>query len=318
MTELVGHYTDHLMSDPYSMAVQSSLAKAKAQELADQGLLLLTTCLRVELYGTRRQVEQVTPQLLGEPRAVLPTSIEVGRRLAEIAAGVHSQILGEGHIAHQVGQALQALRPGLPIRRLAELALAVGRAAQQCQSFHAATDYEQIVCTLVDGYMGQDHRGQTLYLVGAGMIGRSLLLSDLPARFSMTRVVSRDPKRLRKKLRGMPLPTLDFIRPEVVALPRERDSVFVIATSEVTDQYAASLERLIDYVEPRAIIELSSLPVLSAAYRERESYTNMYSPRFLKCVEANNRALARRIGAVREDIFCRLENAISHYEQRTA
>src|SRR5690242_2161240 len=116
--DFIGHYKDHSMFDPYRMAVHSAAVKQRMQSLAAQGLLLLTTCLRVELYGDRRAVQTQSADLIGSPKGSLFGTDEIAQRLAEIAAGTRSQILGESYIREQIGQVADLLAPSSPMRRL--------------------------------------------------------------------------------------------------------------------------------------------------------------------------------------------------------
>lgn len=307
--DLVGHYRDHSMSDPYTMAVESALVKLKMRRLADQDLLLLTTCLRVELYGSYRKIEQASPEILGNPRGILPVATDVVQRIAEITAGVHSQILGESYIAEQVTQAVGYLKHESALRYVAEVAIEIGRAAQRRHAFYATANYDRIVQDLVDEDLGAGQRGQTLYIVGAGMLGRSILASPLHGRFDAIRMISRDPKSVRKKCRHIHIPSLGFCQIDDLDPSREPNSVFLVATNDVSETYRQSLEALIARIEPRAIIELSSLPTLSTEIQNSETYTNMYSARFLSFLETNNRLLNTRRNLVMEDIRSSLRAA---------
>jgi Glutamyl-tRNAGlu reductase, N-terminal domain len=310
--ELIGHYKDHSMFDPYRMAVHSAAVKHRMQSLAAQGLLLLTTCLRVELYGDRAAVQTQSTDLIGNPKGSLFGTDEVAQRLSEIAAGTRSQILGESYIGEQISQVVDLLPPYSPMRRLASLAIEIGKEAQTRYSFFASADYDKIVLDLINEAIGMDGIGGTLYLVGAGMLGRSILLGELPRRFRTTRIISRDPKGLRRKLRGLTIPPIEVGRADNLKPAKESNSVVVIATNEVADTYRSTLEALFWAIEPSRIIELSSLPAFASLQQRSGSYVNMYSDKFKRILAVNNEALASRLEPVKVHIREAIREARSH------
>jgi hypothetical protein len=256
----------------------------------------------VELYGDQGAVQTQSADLIGSPKGSLFGTDEIAQRLAEIAAGTRSQILGESYIGEQIGQVANLLAPSSPMRRLAALAVEIGKEAQRRYSFFSTADYDRIVLDLVNEAIGVDCTGGTLYLVGAGMLGRSILLGDLPRRFRSTRIISRDPKGLRKKLRGLAVPPIEVGRVNNLKPAREPDSVVVIATNEVADTYRCTLEALFRAVEPSTIIELSSLPAFASLQQCSGGYVNMYSDKFKRILAISNEALASRLELVKSHI----------------
>jgi glutamyl-tRNA reductase len=310
--DFIGHYKDHSMLDPYRMAVHSAAVKHRMQSLAAQGLLLLTTCLRVELYGDRGAVQTRSADIIGSPKGSLFGTVEIAQRLAEIAAGARSQILGESYIGEQIGQAAELLEPSSPMRRLAAVAVEIGKEAQRKYSFVATADYDRIVLDLVNEAIGLGCTGGTLYLVGAGMLGRSILLGELPRRFRSTRIISRDPKGVRKKLRGLAIPPIEVGRADNLTPARQSGSVVVIATSEVADTYRCTLEAMFRAVEPSTIIELSSLPAFASLQQCSGGYINMYSDRFKRILAVSNEGLASRLELVKNHIREAVREARCH------
>ena len=181
-------------------------------------------------------------------------------------------------------------------------AIDIGVAARNRHLFNATANYDKIVIDIVDARLGSDTLGNTLYIIGAGMLGRSILFSGLPRRFVGTRLLTRDPKALRKKLRGVVIPSLKCACPSEVDVSPEPRSVFVIATGDVAEPYQRVLEELIRRVEPSATIELSSIPAFSQAFADTAHYTNMYSEYFLSFVRTNNELMEAKAEAVKEDI----------------
>jgi glutamyl-tRNA reductase len=134
------------------------------------------------------------------------------------------------------------------------------------------------------------------------MLGRSILLGDLPRRFRSTRIISRDPKGVRKKLRGLAIPRIEVGRADNLKPAKESDSVVVIATNEVADTYRSTLEALFREIEPSTIIELSSLPVFASLQQCSGGYVNMYSDKFKRILGVSNEALASRLELMKNHI----------------
>jgi glutamyl-tRNA reductase len=188
------------------------------------------------------------------------------------------------------------------MRRLAALAIEIGKEAQRRCSFFATVDYDRIVPDLTNEAIGMNRIGGTLYLVGAGMLGRTILLGDLPGRFRPTRIISRDPMNVRKKLRGLPIPPVEVHRADNLEPAKDSNSVVVIATNELADSYRCTLEALFQAVEPGTIIELSSLPAFANLQQCSGDYVNMYSDKFKRILAVSNEALTSRLELVKSHI----------------
>jgi glutamyl-tRNA reductase len=93
-----------------------------------------------------------------------------------------------------------------------------------------------------------------------------------------------------------------LIRPAEIGLACEPRSIVVIATTDVNDEYAAMLRNALLRLEPRAIIDLSSMPVLSSSAVGKLNYVTMYDEVFLSYVEKNNKQLAARLPLVCSEI----------------
>jgi glutamyl-tRNA reductase len=309
MEDLIGRYVEHSSSTPYRMAMRSASIKHLGPELGKNGLLLLTTCLRVEIYGRRTTVDQFSNSIFGEGSAAeISGASSITQRLAELSAGLHSQILGENYISHQIENAISNLPADNPIYSLAQLAIDVGRAARARQNFIASLNYDAIVRQIIEDSYQPGERPSDLYIVGAGMLGRELIARELGLTFLRRTLVTRNPKNLRKKLQ-LSDPTIGYARIDDVENKVNPASSVVIATTEVTDEYRASLENWITNLQPRTIIDLSSIPVLTSFDDSMPRYVSMYGDRFLSFVTENNEQLAPRKAGIRGQIATILSTA---------
>lgn len=152
----------------YTTVSTSAAELSRLQEAvraAHPGAALVVSCQRLEAYGTAACECAAAVRLSGYD-AVL--------RLAEVAAGLHSVILGEEQILAQVRAAFAPARGDL--RRAADIAVAAAR------ELRAATDFQSHAGALLDRALrlaGIGGEG-TLLVLGTGQMAR-LVASRAPA-----------------------------------------------------------------------------------------------------------------------------------------
>lgn len=303
MTELHGIYIDHQMTTPFAMAELSAKIKPLATGLARSGILLLATCVRVEAYGDGAALRNIDSTIFsGLSCERIEGRAAIARRLAQIASSAHSQILGESYVSHQLAKSIELVDPKFPISEVARFALDIGRAARERHGFIASFNYDQIVRDIIAGRFADGDSPDRLYVIGAGMLGRGLIRSGVGERFRSTIVVTRNPKALRKRLRLHSDIEVEPMRPEEIGQEREPRSMVVIATADVNGEYEAILQNGLLRLEPRIIVDFSSIPVLSDAAISKLSYVNMYSGEFLQFIEHNNKQLAPKLPLLFSDI----------------
>lgn len=300
------------------MAQLSAKTKPLATELASSGVLLLTTCVRVEAYGERSALNNVDSTIFsGLSYDRIEGTVAVAQRLAEIASSAHSQILGESYVSHQLAKAIGLVSPNLPIFHVARFALDVGRAARERLRFIASFNYDQIVRDIIADRLPNGEQPDRLYIIGAGMLGRGLIRSGVGERFHSTIVVTRNPKSLRKRLRSCADIGVTLMRPEEIGQERESRSIVIIATADVNDEYATILLNGLQRLEPRTIVDLSSIPALSNAEVRKLNYVNMYSDEFLRFIKHNNKKLAPKLPLLFSDIEATLRTVQIYLSSKT-
>lgn len=317
MTELLGLYVDHQMTSPFAMAQHSAKIKPIANDLARCGVLLVTTCLRVEAYGDECALKNIDSAIFsGFSCERIEGAAAIAQRLAEIASGAHSQILGESYIGDQLAKATECLDPNLPIFQIARLAIDMGRAARERQRFIASFNYDQIVRDIIADRFQNGELPDCLYMIGAGMLGRELVRSGVGERFRSTVIVTRNPKNLRRRLRAMTDKEFALMRPAEVGRVPEPRSIVVIATSDVNEEYLTILENALLRLEPRTIVDLSSIPVLSKTAVGKIKYVTMYDEEFLQFIDKNNNHLAPKLPTLCSDIEATIRNCESIFPRR--
>ncbi|UVK35854.1 hypothetical protein LHFGNBLO_006085 (plasmid) [Mesorhizobium sp. AR10] len=310
MSKLLGLYSDHQMTAPLTVAQHSAQIKPLAADLARSGILVVTTCARVEVYGEEPALRDVDTTIFsGFSYARIEGAAAIAQRLAKIASSAHSQILGESYIGDQLTKAIELVNPNLPIFQIARLAIDTGRAARERQRFIASFNYDQIVRDIIADRFADGDVPDRLYIIGAGMLGRGLIRSGVGERFRSTVVVTRNPKNLRKRLRPWTDIQVVLMRPAEIGYPREPRSIVVIATADVNDEYEATLQDTLLRLEPRTIVDLSSVPVLSGASVRKLNYVSMYHDEFLRFIEQNNKRLAPKLPLLFSEIKAKLQMA---------
>ncbi|PBB58147.1 MULTISPECIES: hypothetical protein [Mesorhizobium] len=310
MSEFAGFYVDHQMTSPFAMAQHSAKIKPIAHDLARTGVLLVTTCLRVEVYGQEYALGGIDSTIFsGFSSERVEGAAAISQRLAEIASGAHSQILGENYISDQLVKSIELLDPNLPIFQIVRLAIDIGRASRARARFIAPFNYDKIVKDIIADRFPNGELPDSFYMIGAGMLGRELIKSGVGERFRSTVIITRNPKNLRKRLRAWTDIDVVLTRPAEIGQAREPRSIVVIATTDVNDEYRAILQKALLRLGPRTIVDLSSIPVLSKDEIGNLNYVTMYDEEFLQFIDQNNRKLAPKLPVLFSDIKATLRTA---------
>jgi len=316
MGELLGLYIDHKMNAPLTIAQVSEKIKPLSADLGRAGILLVATCARVEVYGEATALKEVNSTIFsGLSYERVEGAFAITQRLAEIASSVHSQILGESYISQQLAKATKFVSPTFPICQIARSAINMGRAVRERQRFIASFNYDQIVRDIIADRFPTGELPDRLYIVGAGMLGRGLMRSDVGKRFRSMVVVTRNPKNLRKRLRFLADIEVALLRPTEIGCAHEPRSIVVVATADVNDEYEATLQEALLRLRPRTIVDLSSIPVFSGPALKDLDYVTMYGKEFLSFIKQNNSQLAPKLPLVFSDIEATLKSTRMDVQQ---
>jgi glutamyl-tRNA reductase len=181
--------------EPWSMAITAEVAGAEERRLLAELIerlaadhpdwVLLSTCHRVELYGFGD-----APQL---DRELLLTVGEAAvARLARVAAGLESAVIGEDEVLHQVREALRLARSARPLdgrlQRLFETAIAAGRRARAGRTASSGGLAQRAVAWL---QQRSALAGRPVVVAGAGRMGSALAHAAANAGAELT-IASRD------------------------------------------------------------------------------------------------------------------------------
>ncbi|PBB39938.1 hypothetical protein CK222_30905 [Mesorhizobium sp. WSM3866] len=302
MSEFLGNYVDHEMTSPWAMARRSAKVKPISNDLARNGVLLVASCVRVEVYGQVQALRSIDKTIFsGFSPARIEGAVNIIRRLAEIASGARSQVLGDNYIGDQLVKAIKPLDKKLPIFQMVRLAIDVGRASRERQRFTASFNYCHVIRDIIADRFPSGELPDCLYMIGADKLARELIRGGVGERFRSTTIVTRNPKNLRKRLRAWTDIDVALARPADIENARPR-SMVVISGADVNDEYQAVLQSALLRLEPRTIVDTSQVPVLSRLALADINYVTVFDEEFLRAVDKNNRQMSLKLPRVLADI----------------
>ncbi|MFO0826146.1 MAG: hypothetical protein U0792_24020 [Gemmataceae bacterium] len=254
---LVCHYLDH-----ESVEDEQLLNALAAEARRTAGIPRLVTCHRIERYS-----DENPPGLLGEQwsgsRTPLTPQTVVGdeavlSRLVGIAAGLRSQIIGESAIERQVAAFVDLLSNTDPIKPFGRIALELARQLRQRFGLQAPSH----------GLLAlRDFRRRSpcdcLMAVGAGMVGQEVVEQYRSLGYGRLLVISRDPKRARRRLGSGFDRSMVRSLARVLEDPPRTDFDLIVATSDVPESYRLQAQELARSAHCRGIVDVSAEPIVT-------------------------------------------------------
>ncbi|MFF2747741.1 hypothetical protein ACFVVA_19585 [Kitasatospora sp. NPDC058048] len=241
--------------------------------------LLLHTCHRVEWYEAEPAKAVTAPFSIRLSRRIAGHEAAASR-LARIAAGAMSLILGEQFVFQQVHSAFDRLPAGHPLRPVGAEVLLLASQARRRFGLRARLDYRDLVRTLLDA---SATHSRNLVIVGGGMLAQAVAheLGDDRRVF----VLTRSPKKLRRLLRSGAAKATVLRITELPDTVRDSGFDLVLATSGLTPQYRDHIARLADSAARSLVIDLCATPVL----HDRSNYQHLHHPAVTDLIEDANR-----------------------------
>jgi glutamyl-tRNA reductase len=202
-------------------------------------LVLLSTCNRVEVYGTTPRLNgnvdalfrQLSPACAGRPAAdarpflYVKEGAEAVKHLFAVASGLDSMVLGETEITGQVKQAYQAAHEakltGRVMNRVFQAALQTAKEIRTRTLIgRGATSVGSVAVELAEKVFGHDLTQQTVMIIGAGKMGETCVRHLAKRRPRAILVCNRSPERaaaLAGAFDGRAVPYEDCLRAMVEA-----------------------------------------------------------------------------------------------------
>ncbi|MGW0660109.1 hypothetical protein [Streptodolium elevatio] len=250
--------------------------------------MLLHTCQRIEWYtagdssASIRMLES-RPRIWGRHRALI--------RLAQIAAGTRSLVLGERFIHRQVVDAVGRLTSDHPLFQLTTSALRLAEQAREEFDLRAEVDYSDLPTLLLTP------RGDArqLLVIGGGMLARAVA-SAPPAGYERVVMLTRGPRKLRRLVEG--LGNVTVVRaPSLETALADRPYDTVIATTNLHPEYRRRVADAASSPRCGGVVDLCCAPALD---QRPKRYHHLYDPEVLHTLAAANRDLAERAAHARQ------------------
>lgn len=258
--------------------------------------MLLHTCQRIEWYAN--DCTALAPISLPKVSRTIFGHHQVCARLAQIAAGTKSLILGEQEILSQVEAACKRLPSAHLLVPAVHEALELAKQARVMFALTATTDYPELARRLIESTQGATPR--MLVVIGGGMLARSVAEECFPGR-NVT-LVTRRPKKLARHLTfpqsAVVVKKINDLREELANI----DYDVVIATSSLTPSYCAQVTSLVLAERCRAIVDLCAVPTLD---RTQVNYRHLHDAGVLQIIEEANKAMIERAAQARAWIEAR-------------
>lgn len=251
--------------------------------------MLLHTCQRIEWYAVGNPPASIPalrdrPVFLGRQRALI--------RLAQIAAGSRSLVLGERFVFRQVRSAAEQLPSDHPLFPLLVDALDLAEQAREEFHLHANVDYSDLPRSLLDHRDGTEAR--RLLVIGGGMLARAVAASSLGA-YEQIVMMTRGPRKLRRFVDDAD--NITVVR--AASLPKAlagRPYDTVIATTNLSPEYRARVTEASWSPHCRGVIDLCGEPALE---QRPARYLHLYDPAVLETLAEANRDIVERAARVR-------------------
>lgn len=221
---------------------------ARVQELAARlhpGAAVVVSCQRVEAYSAS-PCDCEAPAHFADGQAL--------QHLAEVAAGLHSVVLGEEQILGQVRRAFDTSLPAL--RRVADIALASARELRR------ETDFNSHAGALLDRALKTAGMtpGGTLLVLGGGQLGRLVARRGRETGFADVIIASRTRPPEIEGVRYVPLSRASALEPVAVIA-----GCLGSAAGEVLPASLPAAALLADLGTPRNFAEGQDAPVVTLA-----------------------------------------------------
>ena len=256
------------------------------------------TCHRVEFYSE-------TPFTLAPPTALSSAWNEIDgrasvlRRLATIAVGADSKILGEAFIAEQCRRPfLKTTVATMPFPCIDKTFLLAQRIKDQYQ-FFASLEYERAAFQLLD--MGRESHPKDLVVFGGGILGRSIANHAISLRYERVFVLTRNPSRCEAAIESSHIEVRSYNQ---FSAPTEADVVIAVHTTQAARK---RIEKVLRSTRGGAVVDFSGE---SNAVNTTLSIQTMHDPSFIDLIERNNSELMPLVPKVRDAIDRELESLV--------
>lgn len=272
-------------------------------ELAGKSVALIT-CQRTELYTDGISAGHGFFGSLASSTVSLNSDHDVLNRLANVCSGVESWFLGEKFISEQVNRAFSKVPSSSLLRNLADSALRISSEVRADTSFYSEHDYPEVAFELIQDTVGS-RKNTPVFILGAGMLGRSVAKSAQELGYEDVTIISRDAKRERQRSR-LDCNVLKFMH--VDDHLNERPFVFISATTDVSQSYRTDIHDFLKSKNCLCVIDLCAVPLIENL--PNTPVLHMYGDKFSSIVQKLNTSLVSKVPHIQAAILDKTEQAI--------
>lgn len=254
--------------------------------------VILSTCLRYErYYFDNLESGYVLPLNWCQVDGIASTL----NRLARIACGIESEILGERFIEVQVAKAFAASPVATPLGALGAEAIAIARTVRERHLHSASTDYDSLTFQVLRKIRSSSRVPKMLVLIGSGMLARAIARRGGSEGYERVAVVTRSPRTLRQDVDG-----LWFAGPPKLFKEHGDSAPFdcVIATTSIDALYLEDLMPIFESRSCASMIDLSAIEI-SDSVSLRQPRATLRSSHFHKEIQSANAQYERALQPAR-------------------
>jgi glutamyl-tRNA reductase len=247
----------------FPMEVREQLITKLQDHPITRNRVMLSTCYRLEIYGTGEPplswFHPHLPETWTDP-------VDVFTHLVRVAAGMDSPAIGEPQIFHQVKRAYLARRPHLTpgLDRLFQEAF---RVAKRIRTETGIQQGHHSVITLTLSYLRRQPRGivAPVLVVGTGEMAQLALKTFTQQGIPVAGVVSRTPERARRIGQAWDLPGMALWGSTYQQLLQNVPAVWLLTSAPHPILRRADLE---GRTHPLHVVDLTLPSVLDPALRD--------------------------------------------------
>lgn len=290
-------YTDHEIERDHATLASAS---EHLRRLGRRDLLL--TCHRVEAYDTT--VNDFPLRDSGLQLEKIVGTDAAFDRLARIAAGTKSQIIGEWPIRNQVHDFVGGLPEGRT-KDLGEAALQVADSVRSEENFYSP-DHATIALQVLQ----KEAHARLLVVFGAGMLGQNLVRTHKQLGFDSALLITRNKKKARRKLRGVEGCHVQNIDRPKMFLPKDSCHV-VVASTHLAEPYLSTVRTMVGLLNCGPIVDVCG----ESIFFDEDGHISLEGPtmrdfiqRFNSQMEAKRKSVEAKIALAKNETVRSLEN----------
>jgi len=279
--------------------VLAGITKQYIAKIQPKETVCISTCLRIEFYSKRPFTLLKPPNELAADWYRLEGVKPVLIRLARIASGVDSKILGERFITFQCMRPfLKTIISNMPFD-LIDKSFEIAQRVKAKYNFESDFSYDDAAHKILN--FDSDTRMKTLVIIGGGLLGQHIACNHGSLQYSNIILITKRVNDCLNDLKSLGhSQSILVTNISDVILPESFDCV--IATNSPNASYTKRLLALINKNSKGQIIDLCASPIINDNNNSNLRFITMYDPAFISLVDSANEKLIHIVPKVEKDI----------------